>query len=137
MGKAAEASAKNQDEVDLQREQDQEEEQELEEEAVEGATKKKYARDGENPTPWPVALLHQFNEAKPEIKNDVFYGCKEFSVKNHTFQRSISLKFPKYLHLSRNYYDRSWSTKSHRRLKNVIVVMDFAPTQKTLVNLVA
>ena len=31
--------------------------------------------------------------------------------------------------MSRNYYDPGWSLKTHRRLKNVIVVMDFAPSK--------
>ena len=31
--------------------------------------------------------------------------------------------------ISRNYYEKQWNMKTHRRLKNVIVVMDFVPSK--------
>ena len=34
--------------------------------------------------------------------------------------------------MSKNYYEPGWSFKTHRRLKNVIVVMDFAPSKAGL-----
>ena len=61
-----------------------------------------------------------------------FYPTKKFSVKNYLFASSVSLDFPEYTLLSKNHYDPSWSMKTHRRLKNVIVVMDFAPSKAGL-----
>lgn len=31
------------------------------------------------------------------------------------------------MHVSRNHYKRSWSLKTFRRIKNVIVLMDWVP----------
>lgn len=35
--------------------------------------------------------------------------------------------FPKAMHVSRNHYKQSWSFKTYRRIKNVIVLMDWVP----------
>lgn len=35
--------------------------------------------------------------------------------------------FPKAMHVSRNHYKKSWSLKTFRRIKNVIVLMDWVP----------
>jgi len=61
-----------------------------------------------------------------------FYPASEFTVKNYMFSKAIGLQFPEYLYMSKNYYDKSWSTKTHRRLKNVIVTMDFCPSRSLL-----
>ena len=61
-----------------------------------------------------------------------FYPASEFSVKNYLFSKGVSLQFPEYMYISKNYYDKSWGTKTHRRLKNVIVTMDFVPSRAAL-----
>lgn len=112
--------------------------------------KKKYNRDGENPKPWLVASLSvpkkgsqiQYSAKGPGDQNPHenkvepwerhFYPATQFTVKNYTFSKSISMEFPDYVYMSNNYYDRSWSLKTHRRLKNVIVTMDFVPSKANL-----
>jgi len=37
------------------------------------------------------------------------------------------IAFPKAMHISRNHYKQSWSFKTFRRIKNVIVLMDWVP----------
>jgi hypothetical protein len=32
--------------------------------------------------------------------------------------------FPEYVLLSKNYYNKGWSLKTYRRLKNIIVILD-------------
>jgi Ca2+-binding EF-hand superfamily protein len=71
-------------------------------------------------------------EKEPKSWEKYFYPASEFSVKNYLFSKSINLKFPDYLLVSKNYYEKLWSMKTHRRLKNVIVTMDFVPSQKAL-----
>lgn len=128
----------------------EEEEEEEEEEVVkESAKKKKYARDGENPTPWKIASLsvqktipngnvsYTAGRKNSQAENlesweKYFYPASEFTVKNYTFSKGISMEFPDYMHMSNNYYDKSWSFKNHRRLKNVIVTMDFVPSKAML-----
>ncbi len=91
------------------------------------------------PTPWQIeSLAHNAdvnsktdgNEVKPFQK--YFYPASEFSVKNYIFSKGVSLEFPDYMLISRNYYNKQWSTKTHRRLKNVIVTMDFYPSKSAL-----
>ena len=109
----------------------------------EAPKKKKYARDGENPDPWQVLSLSvpfskdhgkwgkkEDSVAKPW--QNYFYPASEFSVKNYLFSKGVSLKFPDYLYISKNYYEKSWSSKTHRRLKNTIVTMDFTPSRSAL-----
>ena len=111
----------------------------------ENAKKKKYSRDGENPVPWRVAALgmsrakdaeamRQAYKVDPQIGTweEGFYPASEFNVKNSLYSKGVSLNFPEYMLVSRNYYERGWGLKTHRRLKNVIVVMDFAPSKANL-----
>lgn len=53
-------------------------------------------------------------------------------MKNYLFSKAIGLEFPDYLLVSRNYYEKQWASKTHRRLKNVIVTMDFTPSKAAL-----
>jgi Ca2+-binding EF-hand superfamily protein len=53
-------------------------------------------------------------------------------VKNYLFSKGMALKFPDYVYVSKNYYEKSWGSKTHRRLKNVIVTMDFVPSRSAL-----
>ena len=34
--------------------------------------------------------------------------------------------------MSNNYYEKGWGLKTHRRLKNVIVIMEFCPSVSSL-----
>mmetsp|Transcript_25378 Transcript_25378/g.37606 ORF Transcript_25378/g.37606 Transcript_25378/m.37606 type:complete len:717 (+) Transcript_25378:1050-3200(+) len=131
----------------------QEEEEEEEEVVVESAKKKKYSRDDEHPKPWPVAGLAKLRKAtgKDEISfassdNDPdlkgvsswehsFYPVSKFSVKNYLFSKASSVEFPDFVYVSNNYYKRSWSMKTHRRLKNIIVFMDFAPSKAAMIQI--
>ena len=61
-----------------------------------------------------------------------FYPASEFSVKNYMFQKGVKVKFPDYMYVSNNYYQKMWSSKTHRRLKNVIVTMEFMPSKAAL-----
>jgi hypothetical protein len=45
----------------------------------------------------------------------------------HIGSTTPALAFPSYLHLSRNYFRQGWAFNSHRRLKNLIIVMDWVP----------
>jgi Ca2+-binding EF-hand superfamily protein len=116
----------------------------------ESAKKKKYSRDGENPIPWLIRSLsvprkgskidypsrgsggHETHEQRIEPWEKCFYPATHFSVKNYTFSKAISIEFPDYMYVSNNYYEKSWSMKTHRRLKNVIVTMDFVPSRAAL-----
>lgn len=44
-----------------------------------------------------------------------------------SFAQPKYISFPKAMHVSRNHYKQSWSFKTFRRIKNVIVLMDWVP----------
>jgi Ca2+-binding EF-hand superfamily protein len=71
-------------------------------------------------------------ESLPESWQNFFYPASDFSVKNYVFGKPVSLEFPDYLLISRNYYEKQWRSKTHRRLKNVIVTMDFVPSESSI-----
>ena len=116
----------------------------------ESAKNKKYSRDGENPYSWPIKSLavtrrnddpnfsKRASEAAEKGEAEVvswekfFYPAADFSVKNYVFGKPVSLEFPDYLHVSNNYYDKKWNMKTHRRLKNVNVTMDFFPSESAM-----
>jgi Ca2+-binding EF-hand superfamily protein len=108
----------------------------------ESAKKKKYSRDDEDPIPWKVDTL-SFSKEDAKAEDPVqpfqkyFYRASQFSVKNYMFAKAISVEFPDYLLVSRNHYERKWSLKTHRRLKNVIVLMDFFPSKSQLQEIAA
>jgi hypothetical protein len=52
----------------------------------------------------------------------VFYPAKEFKL----FARQ-PIALPDYMQMSNNYFDKRWS--GHRRVKNVVVVMDWVPNR--------
>jgi hypothetical protein len=101
----------------------QEQEQELE---VQEYAKRKYVRDSEKSNPWPLEALSSNSSI-----DDVFYPASEFSVMDSRGARVKPLPFPKYMLVSRNYYRKKWFD-SYRRLKNVIVVMEWIPDTNKL-----
>ena len=66
-----------------------------------------------------------------------FFPTSEFSVKNSLFSKAVRVKFPQYLHMSNNYYEKGWGLKTHRRLKNVIVILEFCPSKSMLAEVAA
>ena len=54
-----------------------------------------------------------------------FYPLSEFCIFKSLRTKPKPLVFPKYMMMSRNHYNRTWSLKAFRRLKNVIVTMDW------------
>jgi len=54
----------------------------------------------------------------------------KFAIFTNKNQQSVALKFPEFLWISRNYYHLQWTAKKQqRRLKNVIVMVDWLPSE--------
>merc|ERR1719253_1461550 len=66
-----------------------------------------------------------------------FFPSSEFSVKNSLFGQASRMKFPDYLYMSNNYFEKGWGLKTHRRLKNVIIIMEFCPSKTMLAEVAA
>mmetsp|Transcript_74196 Transcript_74196/g.197960 ORF Transcript_74196/g.197960 Transcript_74196/m.197960 type:complete len:3050 (-) Transcript_74196:601-9750(-) len=120
--------------LDTEQEREQEQEQEKEVKArrdqqveVEKFVEREYSRHQERPNPWPVSMLAVDPPADATGSSlaggggHPFYPLKDFSLLLHG-----SLPFPAPMLLSRNYYHPGWS--GLRRLKNVVVIMEWAPS---------
>jgi Ca2+-binding EF-hand superfamily protein len=107
-------------EQEQEQEQEKEEEQEQEME-VEECVKQKYSRDDEKVHPWPLEALCE----PPSADAQGFYPFSDFGVYTKVLGRADVLKVPGFLHLSANHYKKHWSLKSHRRLKNIIVTLEY------------
>lgn len=118
--------------LDTEQEREQEQEQQKEARArkdqqveVEKFVEREYSRNEEAPRPWPLGKLSELPPEPGELGDredgeHPFYPLADFSLRHHE-----SLGFPRQLLLSRNYFRRSWM--GLRRLKNVVVVLEWAP----------
>mmetsp|Transcript_28857 Transcript_28857/g.48961 ORF Transcript_28857/g.48961 Transcript_28857/m.48961 type:complete len:2411 (-) Transcript_28857:179-7411(-) len=98
-------------------EQDKDQEKEiLQEKFVDLA----YSEDRDDNRFWPLENLKSLE------KGTMFYPCNEFALYEQT-----PIKFPQDLRVSTNYFDKSW--KGDRRLKNVVMVLEWIPDDSKLV----
>jgi hypothetical protein len=56
-----------------------------------------------------------------------FYPLAQFATHNRLFKLPKPIKFPPTLLLSQNYFKTGWSFNTYRRIRNVIMVMDWVP----------
>jgi hypothetical protein len=95
----------------------------MEELEIEEFERVKYIRDDETPFPWTISNLA---EKLPEKASLGFYGLNKFSVFKGGGAKC--LEFPNFTYVSNNYYKAEWSVnKTLRRLKNVIMVLEWHP----------
>ena len=130
---SAEQVQQQEQEQEQQQEQEQEQEQEVEQEAeqvtMEEFSELQYKRTDEGVTQWSFDSLDQ----APQKEKQVFFPAKEFSVFGGVMDEPARLlHFPESLYLSENYYRKEWTTNSHRRLKNVIVTMEWVPDRERI-----
>lgn len=115
--------------LDTEQEREQEQEQEKEVEArrdqqveVEKFVDREYSRQEELQRPWPFSILSRPLNAESYKKDDhPFYPLHDFKLRHHE-----PLGFPEGLYLSSNYFNPNWT--GLRRVKNVVVVMEYAPS---------
>eukprot|EP00662_Eupelagonemidae_sp_cell21_P032762 gene32762-61414_t len=83
----------------------------------------KYSRQDEKPVPWPLTALTGSRDT-----SQFFYPLQDFAVmRGAVGKKSPLLKFPPYCLVSENYYKAKWRWRSLRRLKNIIVAMEWVP----------
>jgi len=118
----------------LDTEQEREQEQEAQKEVrarkdqqveVEKFVEREYSRNEEAPRAWPLTWLSAQPPGVGEVPDHQdgdhpFYPLADFALRHHE-----ALEFPSQLLVSRNYFRRSWT--GLRRLKNVVVVLEWAP----------
>lgn len=88
---------------------------------------KKFARDDEDPIPWSVEELSKY----PSKSKTGFYPMNQFCVFQNYTKANETLHFPEFLYMSKNHYQLQWTlNRTHRRLKNVIIVFEYEPSVK-------
>jgi hypothetical protein len=112
-----------------EREQEQEQEKEVEQRRdqqveVEKFVDREYSRQEEVQRPWPFSVLARPAEASqlggPDSEHP-FYPLRDFKLRHQE-----PLEFPDMLLVSSNYFNPSWT--GLRRVKNVVMVMEYAPS---------
>ena len=103
-------------EKEQEQEQEQQQEQEIE---IEKFVDLAYRRENEEPTRWGLERL------KGGKDHSMFYPCREFALRGQA-----PIQFPDYLMASTNYFDKLWA--GDRRIKNVIMVLEWVPSKSAL-----
>ena len=151
-GQRLETEQEREQEQEQQKEVQQQQDQEIE---IEKFVDRDYSRNEETPKPWRFSLLakrresfvhpgavrtlrdgeveaaederrhlepHQTNDQQSDRagEEEWHYRLRDFRLK-----QQASLSFPEYLGISNNFYNRNW--RGLRRLKNVVVVLEWAP----------
>ena len=127
------AYEKDANKLDTEQEREQEQEQQKEVQArrdqqveVEKFVDREYSRQEETPQPWSVGVLSdekaaRFSADAPDADELAFYALNEFRLRH-----GQPLSFPPQLLLSRNYFNPKWT--GLRRVKNVVMLMEWAPS---------
>ena len=100
-------------EAEQEVEQEQEREQQIQVEKFQDLA---YSRDHEAPLPWEFANLAQVDRTRWHAE------CGLYSASDFSLYRRSRLEFPRDLHFSNNYFNRTW--RGARRLKNITFVLE-------------
>ena len=93
---------------------------------------KNFSREGESVTQWKLsALLDPIIPDKGGESNvNPFYPLKTFSVYSGIMKTQVDpIELPNCMLMSSNYYRPQWRLSSVKRLKNVIVVLEYVPDE--------
>ena len=103
-------------------------------ETDEKVEEKNFSREGESVSQWKLNALYDpfIPEKGGESGSNPFYPLRTFSVFSGILQKQVDpLNFPNCMLLSSNYFRSQWRLSSVKRLKNVIVVLEYVPESKT------
>eukprot|EP00923_Selenidium_pygospionis_P045850 GHVN01079156.1.p1 GENE.GHVN01079156.1~~GHVN01079156.1.p1 ORF type:complete len:2019 (-),score=487.26 GHVN01079156.1:1940-7510(-) len=128
-----EQEEEQEEEQEQEQEKEQEQEQEAEkEEEVDDAAPLKYSKQDEAVVNWPLSSLSHSPTSSAHTNLTHFYPLSTFSVPHKLGESPKKLQLPPYVYMSVNHYKPKWSLNSHRRLKNIIIVMEWIPDITTL-----
>ena len=99
-------------------------------ETDEKVEEKNFSREGESVSQWKLdALLDShIPEKGGESGTNPFYPLRTFSVYSGILQKQVDpLNFPNCMLLSSNYFRSQWRLSAVKRLKNIIVLLEFVP----------
>jgi len=128
------AEAEEEEQLEQQQESQQEEEREQQQQTVivrseldepasvvlDDVAAYDFSREIPAPHLWRIDALGR----TPELDASDFYPLSNLKLRDNSF---APLRFPSSLLLSLNYFRPTWFKTAHRRLKNVIMLLDWAP----------
>jgi hypothetical protein len=117
-----EEAGANKFEAEQEREQEQEQQKEVQARRdqqieIEKFVDREYSRNEEKPTPWHISALLN----APSSTDHPFYPLSSFALRH---QDPVSM--PSQMYCSKNYFNPKWT--GLRRIKNVIMVMEWSPS---------
>ena len=96
------------------------------------ANKEAYAPEPEPPQPWPSSAL----ASPPALELHGFAPAGSLAVFDSSLPRGAPPQqlagLPSYVLFSRNHTDGAWATRAPRRLRNVVVAMEWVPRADAL-----
>jgi len=126
-GEEQEQQQEQEEEQEKEQQQQQQKEQEQETEEPDVFVKEKYAREDEHPKTWPIAALN----SRPSEKQG-FWPASDFAVHRSFLEKRGPLQWPDEIFFSSDHTHPRWRFSSHRRLKNLIVLMEWIPDVSAL-----
>ena len=100
-------------------------------EEPENFVKEKYAREHEKLSPWSLASLAKSPYEKEGMlggaSGHAFFPASEFAVLRTMLESRGPLHWPPYLLFSGNHTQPRWRFVNHRRLKNLLITMEWLP----------
>ena len=117
-------------EQEKEQQQEQEQEQEIE---IEKYVDLAYSREHEEQTPWQFASLAtpvSAVERRPSQFESVGHPDQFYPASSFKLVKRDPLQFPHHMLVSSNYFDLRWS--GARRIKNVIMALDWVPSLEAL-----
>jgi len=88
--------------------------------------KQKYSRKDEKVHTWNLNHLSH----PPSSKKLPFYPLSHLAVFKSLKHRPKPIHFPHFLYYSPNYFYQPWSLNTHRRVKNIIVALEWCPDRR-------
>ena len=122
-GEEQEQEQEQEEEQEQEQEQQQQKEQEQEVEEADEFKKEKYVRDSEGFKSWGLADL----ASPPSDKLHGFWQASEFCVHSTFNRQAAGLSYPSHLLFSTDHTHPRWRFTSHRRLKNVLMLLEWVP----------
>ena len=101
-------------------------------ESDEATQEKNFSREGETVSQWKLSALLDPNipDKGGESGVNPFYPLKTFSIYSGLLSKQVDpIDFPACMLVSSNYYRSQWRLSSVKRLKNVVILLEYVPDE--------
>ena len=123
LGQEQEQQQEQEEEQEKEQQQQQQKEQEQEAEEPEVYVREKYGREDESPKAWALSALGK----QPVESGHTFFPAADFATHRTLLDKRGPLRWPENLLFSANHTQPRWRFSNHRRLKNLLILMEWMP----------